>query len=106
MAVLDELDCKFNRGQVVFNKKHGFRGVVIDVGASIFMNEDPNEIEERLPDLKQPWYCVLIDQSTQTTFVPEKDLEADLMGEPVIHPLVPQFFEDYTDGEYIRHYDA
>ena len=53
------------------------------------------------PPKDKPWYHVLVDGAEHTTYVAERNLEPDESLEPIVHPLVPQFFEGFRDGRYV-----
>ncbi|MEE8508552.1 MAG: hemimethylated DNA-binding YccV-like domain-containing protein, partial [Myxococcota bacterium] len=36
------------------------------------------------------------------TYVAERNLEEDTSGEPIRHPLLEQFFDDFRGGLYVR----
>jgi heat shock protein HspQ len=36
------------------------------------------------------------------TYVSERNLEPDLTGEPVAHPVLDQFFDERRGGLYVR----
>ena len=40
-------------------------------------------------------------EATHTTYVSERNLEADQTGQPISHPLLEEFFEEYRDGRYV-----
>lgn len=99
---------KYRLGQVVRHRKHPFRGVIFDVDA-IFANTDEwyNSIPEgSRPSKDQPFYHLLAenDESYYVAYVSEQNLIADLSGEPVDHPDVPDLFGDFEDGHYPLHF--
>jgi len=40
--------------------------------------------------------------SDHSTYVAERNLEADTAVDPVEHPLVEQFFDKFENGKYTR----
>jgi heat shock protein HspQ len=93
---------RFKSGQVVLHKKFGYRGVIISVDDSFQGSEDWYERAARSrPPKDQPWYHVLVHDSTQEAYVAERHLELDEEG-PVEHPLVWVFFDELIDGHYVR----
>ena len=52
------------------------------------------------PPKDKPWYHILVDGSDQTTYVAERHLEADNTCEPVFHPDVNIFFDDFKNCSY------
>ena len=59
------------------------------------------QVARSRPPRDRPWYHVLPDDATHTTYVAERNLEPDESLEPIVHPLVPQFFEGFRDGRYV-----
>jgi hemimethylated DNA binding protein len=43
---------------------------------------------------------VLVDQSNTTTYVAEQNLEEEPSPQPVLHPLVEQYFNRFEEGCY------
>ena len=53
------------------------------------------------PPKERPWYHVLVDEATHTTYVAERNLEPDEEGGPVRHPGVATFFQRFEAGRYV-----
>ena len=92
---------RFFVGQVVHHRLFGYRGVIFDVDAR-FEGTDEwyDEVARSRPPKDQPWYHVLVDGATHTTYVAERNLEADETGGPVRHPLVDVLCGEFRDGRY------
>ena len=94
---------KFFVGQLVHHKRFGYRGVVFDVDATF---QGTDEWYERMapscPPKAARWYYVLVDEADHTTYVAEPDLDPDILGVPVEHPLVDLFFERFERGRHTR----
>ena len=43
---------------------------------------------------------MLVHDSEQTTYVAERNLEADESADPVRHPELDDFFDGFRDGRY------
>lgn len=54
------------------------------------------------PERNQPWYHILVDGSSTSTYVAQSELVPDRDGQTITHPLLPYFFGDFTNGRYIR----
>ena len=95
---------KYHIGQVVRHRKHPFRGVVFDVDAIFSNTEEWYEAipEEARPRKDQPFYHLLAenDENYYVAYVPEQNLVADLSGDPVDHPDLPDLFGDFQNGFY------
>lgn len=101
------ISCRFKLGQLVQHCNLGFRGVVFDVDESCQADEDwcqhhqQNEVSK-----DQPWYHILIDGESHPTYVAEENLQSDGCSEPIEHPMLNNFFTDFTQGQYQLNFDA
>ena len=93
---------KFAPGELVRHKRYGYRGVVVAVDPRCLADHQWYTSNRTQPDQNQPWYHVLVDGGATTTYAAESNLEADVSGEPVDHPLVNEFFAAFDDGCYVR----
>lgn len=92
---------KFSVGDLVHHVKFDYRGVIVDVDADFQLTEAwYNEMAVSHPPKDQPWYHVLVDKSSQVTYVAERNLAPDLSGNPVSHPLLDDYFSDFKAGRY------
>ena len=93
----------FHVGQLVHHVRFGYRGVVFDVDPTFQGTDEWYETVARSrPPKDAPWYHVLPDGAAHTTYVAERNLEADESGEPIRHPLVDQLFSGFANGRYER----
>ncbi len=97
-----ETRSKFQPGDLVHHKRYGYRGVVVAVDLTCQADDTWYLANQTQPDRKQPWYHVLVDGSAMTTYPAQVNLEPDLTGEPVDHPLLELFFCEFRDGLYVR----
>ena len=89
---------KFQVGELIHHKRFDYRGVVVDVDASFSGTEEWYDTMARSsPPKDEPWYHVLVHQAEHSTYVAERNLEPDLTGEPVTHPVLDQFFDRRFD---------
>ncbi len=94
---------RFRVGQLIHHRRFDYRGVIVDVDATFEGTEEWYEtMATSRPPKDQPWYHVLVDGAAHMTYVTEQNLEPDLSGEPIAHPLLDQFFDDLRDGLYVR----
>lgn len=93
---------QFRPGQIIQHKLFDYRGVVVDVDP-VFQGEE--EWYERMaktrPPKDQPWYHVLVHDANHTTYVAERNLEADHSMQPIRHPLLGNYFERFERGAYV-----
>ena len=88
-------------GQLVHHKLFDYRGVVYDVDP-VFMLTDEwyDQVALSRPPKNEPWYRVLVDGSSQETYVAERNLEADTLGTAISHPHLSVHFSDFSGGQY------
>lgn len=100
-------EAKFSVGDVVHHKRFGYRGVIIDADAIFSLSEEWYEVMAKSrPPKDRPWYHVLVHGSDQQTYVAERNLVPDETGEPIQHPLVDSFFDEFRGGRYVNPYLA
>jgi len=93
---------KLRIGQIVKHKKYDYRGVVVDFDFSCQADDDWYYSNQTQPARNQPWYHVLVDDSSQITYAAEDNLFLDEHTEEVDHPLIPYFFDSFQNGQYVR----
>ena len=100
---MDRDRARFDVGALVHHRRFDYRGVVVDVDASFQGSEEWYEqVARSQPPKDAPWYHVLPDDASHTTYVAERNLEPDPSGAPIRHPLLDEFFDDFRDGRYVR----
>jgi len=92
----------FYPGQLVHHRLYDYRGVVVEVDPSCHADEDWYRANQTQPDRDQPWYHVLVDGTPTTTYVAQSNLEPDVSGRAVDHPLIDHFFSELTAKGYVR----
>ena len=92
---------RFEVGQIVHHRLFDYRGVIVDVHLE-FQGTDSwyERVAKSRPPKDQPWYEVLVHGSDRTTYVAERNLEQDLSGLPVEHPLLRMYFTEFSGGRY------
>lgn len=104
---MQQQEAKFYPGQLVTHLKAGYRGAVYDIDP-IFCGTDEwyEAMAKSLPPKDRPWYHVLVDGQSYTTYVAERHLAADETGQPITHPLIDQLFAGFEDGQYLTQITA
>lgn len=92
----------FPPGQLVKHRRYGYRGVVVACDASCQADEAWYQRNQTQPDRNQPWYHVLVDGSSATTYAAGENLLPDDLGLPIRHPLLDHFFSKFEAGRYVR----
>tara|TARA_Y100001934_G_C12116889_1_gene661234 strand:- start:227 stop:544 length:318 start_codon:yes stop_codon:yes gene_type:complete len=96
-------DAKFAPGQLIHHVRFDYRGVVYDVDA-VFSGTDEwyEQMARSQPPKDAPWYHVLVDGASHTTYVAERNLESATELAPIQHPLLDSMFDQFEDGVYRR----
>jgi heat shock protein HspQ len=92
----------FRPGQLVRHRRYGYRGVVVDCDPLCRASEAWYRKNQTRPDRDQPWYHVLVHGSQITTYAAQSSLTEDDSAQPIDHPLVGQFFDEFTGDGYRR----
>lgn len=76
-------EAKFNLGDIVVHKQQGYRAVIVDIDPCFQASGRYNpQTYQRDFAHQNPWYRLLIDESSQMTYVEEPLLQADLENTP------------------------
>lgn len=92
----------FDAGQIIKHQRYGYRGVIVDLDIQCMASEDWYYANHTQPNIYQPWYHVLVDDSEQITYVAESNLVLDYTPKEIVHPLLDYFFNGLVHGLYIR----
>jgi heat shock protein HspQ len=93
---------KFNIGDLVVHKRQGYRAVVIDVDPLFQASGryNPQAIKRGFSE-RRPWYRLLVDHSSQMTYVEENLLVFDPNIESIDNPNVSYYLEQ-REGTYVK----
>ena len=92
----------FEPGDLVQHRRYGYRGVVVQRDESCQADDAWYQKNNTQPDRDQPWYHVLVSDSSTCTYAASENLQADFSGQPISHPLLDYFFAAFEDGRYVR----
>ena len=93
--------CKFTVGQIVHHVLFNYRGVIVDIDSNFQGTETwYREVAKSSPPRNKPWYHVLVDKSYSITYVAERNLEEEILKEPIEHPLIKEYFKEFKNGFY------
>lgn len=91
----------FLPGQLVRHRLFEYRGVIVDVDAVFQLSDEwYDQMARSRPPKDLPWYHVLVHDSEQMTYVAQRNLSADPTAEPILHPMLDQFFTTFRNGRY------
>ncbi|MDJ0851816.1 MAG: heat shock protein HspQ [Myxococcota bacterium] len=97
-----EDSARFSVGDLVHHRLFDYRGVVFDVDPCFEGTEEWYEqVARSRPPRDAPWYHVLVDGATHTTYVAERNLEAAESHAPIAHPLLDHLFASFSGGRYV-----
>lgn len=97
-------NAQFSIGQLVDHKLFAYRGVIFDVDPEFMLSEQWYETVARSrPPKDQPWYHVLVDNNTHSTYVAERHLTCAEDLSQINHPMLGEFFQSFVDGHYVSH---
>ena len=92
---------QFYVGQIIKHLKVGYRGVIFEVDAEFSLSEEWYEqVARSRPPKDQPWYHVLVDGATHTTYVAERHLAASEDLSQINHPALGQAFRSFDGKRY------
>ena len=93
---------KFPVGEIVRHLKFGYRGVIAGADPEFRLSEDWYETVARSrPPKDRPWYQVLVDGASHTTYVAERHLAPSADRSQITHPLLGECFEGYDGRRYL-----
>lgn len=95
-------NAKFNIGDVVVHKRQGYRAVIVDADP-LFQasgHYNPQAIKRDFAT-RNPWYRLLVDQSSQMTYVEECLLDLDVSKTTVQNPNIDHYLIK-KQGNYQR----
>lgn len=92
---------KFHIGQIIYHRRFNYRGVIVGID-SIFSHSEYwyESMATSRPPKDEPWYHVLVDQSSQSTYVAERNLFVNEDSRQVDHPLLGHYFDKYDGSRY------
>ncbi len=91
---------KFSVGALVLHQQHGYRAVVIDVDPLFQASGRYNpQVNKRNFANRNPWYRLLVDGSSQITYVEECSLQLDVSQQSINNPKLPHYLKE-QEGHY------
>lgn len=93
---------KFFVGQIIDHLKVGYRGVIFGVDAEFSLSEEWYEqVARSRPPKDKPWYHVMVDGATHTTYVAERHLAASKNLAQIDHPNLGEAFGRFDGSRYL-----
>ena len=93
---------RFFMGQLVEHLKFGYRGVVFGVDQEFSLSEEWYEqVARSRPPKNAPWYQVMVDGATNTTYVAERHLQASEDFAQIDNPYLGEHFSSFDGKKYL-----
>ena len=93
---------QFFVGQIIEHLKVGYRGVIYGIDAEFSLSEEWYEqVARSRPPRDQPWYHVMVDDATHTTYVAERHLAPSDDLSQIDHPALGQAFSRFDGSRYL-----
>jgi heat shock protein HspQ len=81
----------------------GVRGVIVEVDLVFCGPDSPQtDLSWAKGPKRSPWYHLLVEGEKESIYVAECQLNHDISGAPVSHPMIASVFTDFAQGRYIR----
>jgi len=91
---------KFNIGDCVIHQELGYRAIIADIDPLFQASGRYNpQAMQRAFATRNPWYRLLVDNSSQITYVEECQLVQDASNLAVNNPNIPEFLV-HEEGKY------
>lgn len=85
---------KFAPGSVIRHKLFGYIGLIFDVDACYSQSDKWYDMMAKSsPSKNKPWYYVIVDGESHTTYVAEEHLMTCQNKQDIDHPMVSELFE-------------
>jgi heat shock protein HspQ len=92
----------FHIGQIVSHLKAGYRGVIFGIDSEFSLSEEWYEqVAKSRPPKDQPWYHVMVDGASHTTYVARRHLTASEDFTQIDHPALGQVFGRFDGSRYL-----
>ena len=93
---------KFSVGELVWHRLFRYRGVVFDVDP-IFLGSEKwyEQMAKSDPPKDEPWYHILVHNAAHQTYVAERNLNQDSLGEQILNPATEGIFSKFDGKRYI-----
>jgi len=100
-APMTQHKAKFRIGQVVHHLRFDYVGVIFDIDPVFSGSEEWYEaMAQSRPPKDRPWYHVLVDGASHTTYVAERNLAPAEPPRPIEHVLVDHLFGGFDGKNY------
>jgi heat shock protein HspQ len=93
---------RFNIGQLVEHVKAGYRGAIFGVDAEFALSEEwYDTVAKSRPPKDSPWYHVMVDDASNTTYVAERHLADAKDQSQINNPHLGKHFRQFDGHKYL-----
>ena len=100
---------RFRIGQIIHHRLFDYRGVIFEVDpefSSAYNNlaiayEWYDQVARSRPPRDEPWYHVLVDGASHSTYVAEQNLDDSSDLAEIRNPAVADYFSGFENGYYL-----
>lgn len=92
----------YHVGQLIDHQRYQYQGVIVDSDLCFMGSDSWYQSNTTQPEKLQPWYHVLVNQSTTTTYAAESSLLESKTFNEISHPYIPFFFDGFENNRYVR----
>lgn len=93
-------EAKFNIGDCVIHQRYGYRAVIIDADPLFQASGRINpQASKRAFAIRNPWYRLLVDNTSHITYVEECHLRLDKNEHKIVNPKL-NFYLKEQQGRY------
>lgn len=93
---------KYKIGEVITHQRYHYDGVIADIDFYCLADENWYKNNNTQPLKMQPWYHILVDNSSTVTYAAESSLFSPEYFTEIKHPFIQYFFTGSDNNQYIR----
>ena len=93
---------RFRIGQIIHHRLFDYRGVIFEVDPEFSLTDEwYDQVARSRPPRDEPWYHVLVDGASHSTYVAEQNLDDSSDLAEIRNPAVSDYFSEFENGYYL-----
>lgn len=93
---------RFRIGQIIHHRLFDYRGVIFEVDPEFSLTDEwYDQVARSRPPRDKPWYHVLVDGASHSTYVAEQNLDDSSDLAEIRNPAVADYFSGFENGYYL-----
>ena len=93
---------RFRIGQIIHHRLFDYRGVIFEVDPEFSLTDEwYDQVARSRPPRDEPWYHVLVDGASHSTYVAEQNLDDSSDLAEIRNPAVSDYFSGFENGYYL-----